>query len=849
MERLQMNMNNGKVDEIESTFWSMFDIMRGKLDKNESYILLLLLSLYKDDLLSKVYTLINAETAPEIAQKFAKEYEDKLPEDKKILSRCYDSIIQSLFTSLVKIDEPEIFQITEKLQRIDREILSEIFPELFDKILYKIVESQGRYGGEFIQPIELTRFICSIYDIPEKSSVFNPFAGLASFGVFLDQGQDYLGQELNLTTWALGSLRLMAYSRPGISKYVCADSILNWPENKKFDLILANPPFGVRLNVGVQYKYPEIRTIEQFLIEKGVSSLRRNGKLIAVMPTGILFRGGFDQRLREWLIENDLIDTIISFPGGILWNTGLPFIILVLSKGKKLKGQVRFFDLKRFVESKGARGKVFNDYSINTIIKSDKESDVLRVASNDTIRENNYNLNVQRYFQQSIVPGKNEQLVKLKDIIYLFKGNRSNLPENGKLVRIRDLKDDKVDFILNSSNIQSTELRRPYFYQLNESCLLLAIRWRTLKPTIFKYDGVPIFRNQDILSFKVNESIVDTAYLISELHSDYVQQQLESFRIGSTIPTILIDDLREVVIKLPSIEEQRAKVQGLVELSSKIRILQEERNSLAHGVSTQLYESVSTIKHSLGKPLLNIGSSLRNIEKALTKLNANWSQVKLNERYDITIKDSFESIYSNLELIHSVLKNNQAILDVTNYDLNEVDFLTFIKGYVKRIKSAERANVNTLLDIHPDIKKQLGNKIQLKSNTELLEIALNTIVENANMHAFTDDSKKYKLEFRVSLYVASNSKRKAIDTNGRFDTYIKVEVANNGIPFPENYSIEKLVRKNSFAGETGNTGQGGFDLNEIIKYHNDGKSTLELIIDDFTTEFTTTYSFLLPFNR
>ncbi|NDA64091.1 MAG: hypothetical protein EBX50_19000 [Chitinophagia bacterium] len=271
----------------------------------------------------------------------------------------------------------------------------------------------------------------------------------------------------------------------------------------------------------------------------------------------------------------------------------------------------------------------------------------------------------------------------------------------------------------------------------------------------------------------------------------------------------------------------------------------------------------------MGKPLLNIGSSLRNIEKALSRLYSDWERVKLNERYDLTIKDSFDSVYSNLELIHSMLRNNESVLDVSNYELTEIDLLPFIKGYVNRIKSAERSNVSTKLDIHPDIKIQLKNKVLILANAELLEVGLNAIVENANMHAFTDDSKKYKLEFRVSLYVAPSEKEQSDDSIGRFDTYIKVEVANNGKPFPKNYSLKKLIRKNSFAGKTGNTGQGGFDLNEIIKYHNNGISTLELITNDFTTitfhhndidtepyitydfttEFATTYSFLIPFNK
>src|SRR5690606_8557239 len=135
-------------------------------------------------------------------------------------------------------------------------------------------ESQGRYGGEFIQPIELTRLICKLADLPVNSKVFNPFAGLASFGVLLKQGQYYFGQEFNRSTWALGTLRLMAYNRIEASNYVCEDSISKWPDpSEKFDLIVSNPPYGVRLNSRHGEIEPWFRTIEQFLLEKGVQSL------------------------------------------------------------------------------------------------------------------------------------------------------------------------------------------------------------------------------------------------------------------------------------------------------------------------------------------------------------------------------------------------------------------------------------------------------------------------------------------------------------------------------------------------------------------------------------------------
>ena len=290
------------------------------------------------------------------------------------------------------------------LSEIDKEFLIEKFPEIFDNVVYRISQSQGRYAGEFIQPVEITRFICALAELPKKASVFNPFAGLASFGVYLDQGQEYFGQELNLKTWILGALRILAYKRPGTSNFVCDDSILHWPApSKKFDLIVANPPLGMRLGNQYREAEPEIRTIEQFLLEKGVQSLNPDGKLIALLPQGILFRGMHEQRLREYLVDRDLIDTIVSLPGGLLLNTGIPLVIIVLSKAKKMPGKVRFVDAKRYVKVKGPREKVLNDYALNSILHATNQShDVISIVNNEQIRANNFNLSVPRYFQKEI---------------------------------------------------------------------------------------------------------------------------------------------------------------------------------------------------------------------------------------------------------------------------------------------------------------------------------------------------------------------------------------------------------------------------------------------------------------
>ncbi len=453
------------LEALQSKIWSMFDILRSENIASEDYhVLLFLLSAYKDGL-------FNIEVLNE-SKNLNEKLIHKLQNSDSELVNQYSSILKSFEPIILRLSPRGTRLIISLVCELNKAVLNEHFPDIFDSVLYRIAQSQGRIGGEFIQPVELTRFICAIAELQPNSKVYNPFAGLASFGVYLDQGQDYFGQELNQKTWALGALRLMAYKRPGTSTYVCDDSILHWPPpSEKFDFIVANPPYGMRLGSHYRDLQPEFRTIEQFLLEKGIGSLNEKGKLIALLPQGILFRGLHEQRLREFLVDEDLIDTIISLPGGLLLNTGIPLIIMVLNKKKRIPGKVRFVDAKKFVETKSTREKVLNDYGLNSFLHSNKnDSNVVRLISNEQIRASDYNLSVPRYFQKQI------DGVKLGEIIDFVRGQRGNVPSTGKLIRIRDLKDDKVDFQLDETTVEEIELKRPDIHEIKESCLLLAVR-------------------------------------------------------------------------------------------------------------------------------------------------------------------------------------------------------------------------------------------------------------------------------------------------------------------------------------------------------------------------------------
>ncbi len=802
------------LEAVKSKIWMMFDILRSEnISSDDYHVVLFLLSAYKDNLVTIEIVNDNHHIKERLIERLRNsnyEYYEQ-----------YAHIIKSFEPSIQRLSENGIRHLFNVLVEINKQVLTENFPDVFDSVLYRISQSQGRYAGEFIQPVELTRFMCGLADLKKDAKVFNPFAGLASFGVYLDQGQDYFGQELNQKIWALGALRLMAYERPGCSRYVCDDSVLHWPkESDKFDLVISSPPLENRLGKEHRNIEPSSITYDQFIIKYGINLLKNDGKLVILTSQGILHRAMYEKRLREFLIEEDLIDTIISLPGGLLLNTGIPLIILVLDRTKKLPGKVKFVDAKHFVIDKGPREKVLNDYRLNGFIHSNKEDEnVVKIVYNEQIRNNDYNLSVARYFQKQI------DGVKLGDILDLVRGRRGSLPETGKLIRIRDLKDDKVDFTLDVSSVEETELRRPDIHLVSESCLLLAMRWRTLKPTFFEFKGEPIFRGQDILSFKVNEAITDKAYLINELHADYVQEQLESYRLGASVmPFIRIDDLMGVVIKLPSIEEQRAKVQGIYELSDKIKSLQEERDALAHGKTLKQFSEFASLKHTLGRPRQNILDWSDNLLDFLTKKKEGFEVLNkaFSEFYDIDIISALKEIKRDVNFITDVLEKGENGLVLSEYK-KQVISLSDINSIINDLSNN---------GFNFKIKKLLlkGEKLKergIYANKTLFKTLLDNILTNANKYAF--DNRATGNEVVIEL--------------AEVDDSLSMEIRNNGKPFLKNFDREKFITKYSTADSSNGNGLGGYDIHRIASDFSNPDWILSLNEDPF---FLVKFKFQFP---
>jgi len=216
--------------DITNKVWHSFDVIRGSLNATDFYVVLFLLSLQKDRILDNIILPAPYDVKSEIKRCISNTKHNK--------SLNYSTIAEYFTPVLNKIPDDSIRRLIQIYESLNQEVLKQNFSEIFDFILYKISAIHGRETGEFILPYEIRRLMWGLSQLGENASVYNPFAGIGSFGVFMDSGQNYIGQEINSRIWALGTLRLMAYQRFENASFSLGDSINNWlGEPNSFDLL------------------------------------------------------------------------------------------------------------------------------------------------------------------------------------------------------------------------------------------------------------------------------------------------------------------------------------------------------------------------------------------------------------------------------------------------------------------------------------------------------------------------------------------------------------------------------------------------------------------------------------
>ncbi|MDD5581390.1 MAG: N-6 DNA methylase [Methylobacter sp.] len=306
------------------------------------------------------------------------------------------------------------------------------FPDLLGAVYEYLIKyfagGAGKKGGEFYTPNEVVKLMVGLLEPAEKAEIYDPPAG--SGGMLIEsknyvearfgsaKNLSFYGQELTGTTWSLCKMNMLFHEI--YDTYILNGDTLTDPlhiqngELQRFDIVIANPPFS--LNYGEIHKFrdrfhfwtPTKKKADFMFVQHMISVLKNNGRMAVVMPHGVLFRGGEEKRMRQWLINLGLLEAVIGLPPALFYGTGIPASILVINKaGANTREQVLFINADRdYKEGKNQNQLRPEDISKITYCYSQKAEieNYARFIDKATLAAEEYNFNIRRYVDNSPPP-------------------------------------------------------------------------------------------------------------------------------------------------------------------------------------------------------------------------------------------------------------------------------------------------------------------------------------------------------------------------------------------------------------------------------------------------------------
>ncbi|TWH77160.1 type I restriction enzyme M protein [Azomonas agilis] len=306
--------------------------------------------------------------------------------------------------------------------------------DAYEYLIGQFAAGSGKKAGEFYTPQQISSILSAIVTLDSQDpalgqktqldSVFDFACGSGSLllNVRNRMGPNSIGkivgQEKNITTYNLARMNMLLHGvKDSEFDIYHGDTLINeWDmlremnpaKMPKFDAVVANPPFSYRwepseaLGEDMRFKNyglaPKSAADFAFLLH-GFHYLKQDGVMAIILPHGVLFRGGVEERIRTKLLKDGNIDTVIGLPANLFFSTGIPVCILVLKKCKK-PDDVLFINAAEQFE-KGKRQNRLSPEHIEKIIGTyqfrKEENRYARRVSIEEIEKNGYNLNISRY--------------------------------------------------------------------------------------------------------------------------------------------------------------------------------------------------------------------------------------------------------------------------------------------------------------------------------------------------------------------------------------------------------------------------------------------------------------------
>lgn len=303
---------------------------------------------------------------------------------------------------------------------------NDTFGDAYEFLMTMYASNAGKSGGEFFTPQEVSWLLVLIVVVGKKqiNKVYDPACGsgslLLKFAKVLGKENvriGFFGQESNISTYNLCRINMFLHDI-NYEKFNIAhgDTLLDpkhW-DDEPFDAIVSNPPYSIQWEgdnnsllindprfspAGVLA--PKSKADLAFTMHM-LSWLSTSGTAAVVSFPGVLYRGGAEQKIRKYLIDNNYIDTVIQLPPNLFFGTSIATCIVVLKKSKKDNATL-FIDASSEFERAGNKNKLTEanrEKILKAFIERKDDDNFAKLVLNSNIAENDYNIAVSSYVEQ-----------------------------------------------------------------------------------------------------------------------------------------------------------------------------------------------------------------------------------------------------------------------------------------------------------------------------------------------------------------------------------------------------------------------------------------------------------------
>lgn len=305
-------------------------------------------------------------------------------------------------------------------------ISEDVIGNTYIYLIGKFASDAGKKAGEFYTPFAVSTLLAKVAKPKEGDKICDPACG--SGGLLIEAAREVgshnyalFGMEVNGSTWALARMNMFLHGYDSARIEWC--NTLTNPGLKeknrlmKFNIVVANPPFSLdkwgaedaskdkynRFHRGIPPKSKGDYAFISHMIEV---ALEKEGRVAVVVPHGVLFRGGAEGKIRQKLIEENLLDAVIGLPEKLFPTTCIPVAILVFDRSRELGGKnqrrkdILFIDASKDYEAEKNQN-VISEAQIKKIMQAFNDRREIpkfsHLAFFEEIKENEFNLNIPRY--------------------------------------------------------------------------------------------------------------------------------------------------------------------------------------------------------------------------------------------------------------------------------------------------------------------------------------------------------------------------------------------------------------------------------------------------------------------